>query len=119
MDKKAPTQTAKLTRLYNLLQICARAGQLKTGYDSVSKMIGQRRARLVLLAEDFSERNKQRIMRICEEAGVPVFILGTMAEYSCQFSQRATGIIMTPDRNFARGLLKIISGDNEQANLEV
>jgi len=108
-------QKAKMTKLHNLLQICARAGQLKTGYDTVSKLVSQRRARVVIMAEDFSERNKIRIIRNCKDAGVPVYILGTMTGYSGLFSKRAIGILMTSDRNFASGLSKILKADTKQA----
>jgi ribosomal protein L7Ae-like RNA K-turn-binding protein len=119
MDKETQKQAEELRKLYNLLQMCARAGQLKTGYDVVSKLINQGKARLVLMAEDFSERNKERILRTCGETGIPVYILGTMSDYSVLFLKRATGILTTSDRNFAKGFFSILAESDGQANLEV
>lgn len=112
-------ESRKMKKVFNLLQMCARAGQLKIGFDSTSKVVKQGKAKVVIMTEDFSEKNQQKINRICLRGGIPVYILGTKESFGELFSRKDTGVLATCDKNFAKGLSSILAVSAKQTDQEV
>ncbi len=62
------------------LGLGSRAGHTASGEFSVEKSLKQRRARLVLVAEEASENTKKKFRDRCAYRQVPLYIYGTGAE---------------------------------------
>lgn len=112
-------EISKMKKVFNLLQMCARAGQLKAGFDASSKALKQKKAKIVIMSDDFSEKNQQKISRICLQSGVPYYILGTKENFGELFMRKDTGILVTCDRNFAKGLNSLLAASAMQTDQEV
>lgn len=119
MVAKKTQEVEKMKKAYNLITMCARAGQLKTGYDTASKVIRKGTARLVIVSEDFSERNSDKIKKACMERNIPCYTMGTKERFGELLSRKDTGILVTCDKNFANGLIRILADQATETDQEV
>lgn len=78
-----------------------------------SLAIGSREARggmrrgelgLILLATDSSPRDRERLIRVAEEEGVPSFSAGTGQEMGAVVGRGAVSVLGIRDRNLAAGI---------------
>ena len=95
-------------RLDNLLQLCMKAGKLVCGIDATIRLISRNRTDIVIYSEDLAENTRQKLLLKCEENKVPAYSYSTKQELGNLFNRRATGILSINDRNFAKGILKIL-----------
>lgn len=100
-------------RLMNLLGIARRAGRLELGSAAAKDAVRKRRAKLLLLSSDLSERTTEGMRGEAERAGVRAVALSAgMDEVEFALGRR-TGIIAVSDEGFAKALLKL-SAENEE-----
>ena len=65
-----------------------KAGKLAYGTDMCIEKIKFNKAKLVIVAEDASDNNKQNFKKLCEENQIPFFIYGTKFDLSHAVRQR-------------------------------
>lgn len=95
-------------QLGNLLGIARRAGKLDLGGEAAKQSVRRRRAKLVLLAADLSQRTAGTVRAEAENAGVRASPLPlSMAETEAALGKR-TGVIAVNDEGFAHALLKLM-----------
>lgn len=92
-----------------MLGLCQRAGKVASGDLAAEQAIKKRKANLVILAEDASERTQEKFVFLAGQAGIPVYRVGTLAELGTALGkgQRATVAIQSKD--FSKGILGILS----------
>ncbi len=96
-------------QLKNLLGIARRAGKLDLGGEAVKQSVRRRRAKLVLLSADLSQRTAGAVCSEAEHAGVRAAPLPFgMDEVEAALGKRA-GVIAVNDEGFARALQKLLS----------
>ncbi len=93
-----------------LLGLAARAGKVAFGTESVIETIENKKAKIVLVAEDAADRTKRNIKRISEENHVSIRIYGTIETLSKWVGKENKAVICIKDINFANEILKIIDG---------
>ncbi len=86
------------------LRIARKAGGLEMGNTRVEKNI--RKGKLLVFASDFSEKERNRFIRMAERLGIPYVVLNaTKEELGSILSRRPVGVLLITDENLARGFL--------------
>lgn len=97
-------------KIYGLLGLARRAGKISFGTESSIETIEKKKAKLVILAEDSSERTKKSFKELCEKLNVPIRIAGTIETLSQSIGQVNKAVFVIKDENFAKEMLKRIDG---------
>lgn len=100
----------KTNKIYGLLGLARRAGKLSFGTESSEDTIKRGKAKLVLIAEDSSDRTKKNFEQLCKIQNVPIRITGTIEHLSQSIGQVNKAVIVVKDENFAKELKKRIDG---------
>ncbi len=94
-------------KLLSLLGIARRACRISLGFDAASDSISAGQCRLLLLANDLSERTKRSILRTADDNGVQAILLDIpMAELGGAVG-KLTGIIAVNDKGFADKMITL------------
>lgn len=100
----------KTNNIYGLLGLARRAGKISFGTESSEDTIKRGKAKLVLVAEDSSDRTKKNFEQLCKMKNVPIYITGTIEELSQSIGQVNKAVVVVKDENFAKELRKRING---------
>lgn len=101
-------------RLLSLLGIARRAGKLTMGFDPVADDVAARKAKLVVVASDLSQRTLKGVRDVCAQSNVPCVSLGrTMDEIHWSLGKR-TGVLATADHGFAQSIMELCRFNNEE-----
>jgi len=95
-------------RLLNFLGLCMRAGYLIYGADTVTKAIRDKKALLVLLAQDLSPHSAKDMTFAAERDGVPIRTLPYPKEELSFALGRYCGVIAVTDKGFADKILTLL-----------
>ena len=87
-----------------------KAGKIAFGADSVEENIVKRKAKLVIVAEEASERTRNKFLKLCEEFEIPIIIDGTIEILSKTIGKTNKAIIGIKDENFAKSILEKYNG---------
>ena len=97
-------------KLYGMLGLCAKAGKVVAGNQTVLEAIEKRKIKLLILAEDSSHRTKEMFQKIGEEKKIKIVICLTMEELSEKIGKQNKAIVGISDENFAKAIQKILNG---------
>lgn len=100
----------KENKIYGLLGLARRAGKISFGTESSIDTIERRKAKLVIIANDSSDRTKKNFKQLCETYNVQIRIISTIEEISKSIGQVNKAVIVIKDENFSKELIKIIDG---------
>lgn len=98
-------------KVINLLQFARKAGKIVTGADACIRELNSRGLRLVVIANDISERSVRRIEHQINELDLttPLIRLGSQEILSNALGVHQTGIYGVKDKQFAARMLEYIS----------
>ena len=97
-------------KVYGLLGLARRAGKISFGTESSIDTIKSKKAKLVIVANDSSDRTKKNFESICLEKNIPIRIYGTIEELSKSIGQNNKAVIVIKDENFSNEIVKKIDG---------
>lgn len=97
-------------KILGLLGLSARAGKICFGADSVEIEIRKGKVKLVIIAEDSSERTKTKFEKICQEKDVRLILYGTINNISKAIGKTNKAIIGVKENNIANQIMKIYDG---------
>ena len=100
----------KSNDIYGLLGLARRAGKLSFGTESCTEAIQKRKAKLVILAEDSSDRTKNNFEQLSKLQNIPFRIKGTIELLSKSIGQTNKAVVVVKDENFAKEIIKRIDG---------
>ncbi|MFT8871326.1 MAG: YlxQ family RNA-binding protein [Sporolactobacillus sp.] len=89
-----------------LLGLAQRAGKVVTGEETVIRAIRQRKARIVLLAEDASARTVKTLSNKCTFYDVPLHRVSDRMVLGKAIGQPARVVVAVMDSHFAGGLIE-------------
>ncbi len=99
-------------KVYGLLGICAKAGDIVSGTDITIEMVEKKKAKLVIVAQDCSEKTIKNMRFVCEKHNVPIYVFGTIDNISKSIGKSNRGIIGIKNENLAKEIInKICGGD--------
>ena len=85
-------------------------GKISFGADSVENDIKKKMIKLVIVAEDSSNRTKDKFKRICENYDVPIIQFGNIETLSKAIGKNNKAIIGIKDVNLSKEIKKINNG---------
>lgn len=97
-------------KVYSLLGFAAKAGKLVVGTDAVIECIQYKKAKLIIVASDASDKTKKNIQFICDKNGLKCYIYGLKDEMSHAIGKVNKVVLAVKDKNIANGIKKIING---------
>ena len=97
-------------KIYGLIGLARRAGKISFGTESSIETIEKKKAKLVIVANDSSDRTKKNFKELSEKLNVPFRIVGTIEDLSKSIGQVNKAVIVIKDENFAKEILKRIDG---------
>ena len=75
-----------------------------SGMDAVCEAVARKKAKLVIVAVDTSDKSKKNIKYVCTNNGTCVIELSTIENLSKTIGKKNKAIICITDKNFANGI---------------
>ena len=97
-------------KIYGLLGLTSKAGKLAFGTDSCLEMIAKRKVKLIIVAEDSSERTINNFKEKCKQNNIDLYIFGKKEELSKSIGKVNKTVIGIKDKNLAGAIQKILNG---------
>lgn len=97
-------------KILGLVALSARARKVCFGADSVEQQIKKRKVKLVLVAEDSSERTKDKFKKLSDQYNIPIIIAGEIETLSKAIGKCNKAILGIEDINLSNQIQKINNG---------
>ena len=97
-------------KLLGLIGLARRAGKIDFGTQSSTDTIKRKKAKLIIMAQDISDRTKKNFETLCNKEKIEYRIFGTIDELSNCIGQNNKAVICIKDENFSNEIKKIIDG---------
>ena len=97
-------------KVYGLLGLTSKAGKLAFGTDSCLEMISKHKLKLVIVAEDSSERTINNFKEKCKQNNIDFYIFGKKDDLSKAIGKVNKVVIGIKDKNLAGAIIEILSG---------
>lgn len=101
---------SKKEKVYGLLGLSMKAGKVVFGTESCIDMINKRKIKLLILAEDSSERTINNFKQKAQDNELPVYIFGNKFELSKAIGKENKTVLGVKDKNLAEAIKKILDG---------
>ena len=98
-------------KIMGLLGLSARARKISFGTDSTLKEMKRGKIKLLIVAEDASERTKDKFLKNAEKYAIPIIIYGNIKDISNAIGKTNKAIIGVEDVNIATEIERINRGD--------
>ena len=95
-------------KVLNYLGLAARGRMLAIGYNTCMFMMGKRKVKMVVLAEDLAENSMKKMLSLCARNNVPYVVYGTKEILSHRTGKEDSGIFGITDENLAKAILEVI-----------
>ena len=90
--------------------IATKAGKVAFGTEAVTELIEKKKAKLVVIAEDASDKSKENITYLCKKNQIPIAVFGTIEIISKAIGKPNKAVISIKDKNLGEEIYKIICG---------
>lgn len=97
-------------KILGLIGLAARAREIAFGADSVETAIKKKQVYLIIIAEDSSQRTKDKFIKLSEEHNIPILIIGNIDELSKSIGKSNKAIIGIKNINLSTQIQKINNG---------
>ena len=97
-------------RLCGLLGLATRAGKIVFGTEACKSEIEKRRVKLMIIAQDASDRTKSNFQEICKKVDIPILEILSIEVLSNAIGKDNKATVGIVDINFSKEMLKIING---------
>lgn len=100
-------------KIWGLVGLAARARKICFGADSVEQEIKKKKVRLVLIAQDSSDRTKTKFQNLCKENNVECLIIGDIDTLSKSIGKQNKAIVGIKEENLAKQIIKVNYGGED------
>ena len=100
----------KNNKICGLLGLARKAGKLTIGTEACEQELEKNKIKLVIIANDASERTKMNFINICKNKNIPIYQILNIDNISNAIGQLNKAVIGIKDMNFANEMIKIING---------
>lgn len=97
-------------RVLGLLGLCTKAGEISFGTDACIDLIQRKKVKLIIVAEDASDRTRRNFKFLCNDNNIRVVCFGTIAEISKAIGKRNKAVIGIKNDGLSNEIYKIING---------
>lgn len=98
------------SKLYGMLGLCSKAGKLSLGTEATEEAILKRKIYFIIIAENSSDKTREKFKSICEKNNIDFVVYGTIEENSKAIGKDNKAILGIKDKNIANAIKKIIYG---------
>lgn len=91
-----------------MLGLCQRAGKLASGDFAAEQALKKRKAELLILAEDASDRTQEKFLGLARTAGVRCYAVGTRDELGHALGKEHRAAVVIQSRDFAKGIAGLL-----------
>jgi ribosomal protein L7Ae-like RNA K-turn-binding protein len=91
-----------------MLGLCQRAGKTASGDLAAEQALKKRKAELLILADDASERTREKFVELAARVGVPCYCAGTRDELGEALGKAHRAAVVIQSRDFAKGIVGIL-----------
>jgi ribosomal protein L7Ae-like RNA K-turn-binding protein len=91
-----------------MLGLCQRAGKVASGDFAAEQALKKRKADLLILAEDASERTQEKFLYLARESGVACYTAGTLEELGDALGKGHRAAVVIQSRDFTKGIVGIL-----------
>ncbi|HEY8346323.1 MAG TPA: ribosomal L7Ae/L30e/S12e/Gadd45 family protein [Symbiobacteriaceae bacterium] len=95
--------------LRSMLGLAQKAGQAASGEVAVEEALRKRRAYLLIVAEDASQRTRERLVELAAAASVPCYVVGTREELGRALGKGHRAAVAITSAPFANGITGILT----------
>ena len=99
-----------MERALNFISLAKKAGKVQAGEYLTMKALKEGMAWLVVIAEDTSDKAKERIRYACENFECDVVVFATKQELGHFTGNREKSVICLTDEGFSSSLKKMLAG---------
>lgn len=103
-----------ITKVYSMLGLSMKAGKLVCGADVCIENIKDKKAFLVIVANDASENTKEKIKKICEQYKVEFVYFGDKFSLSRAVGKVDKVIFAVLDKGFSEKILQLVKEENQK-----
>ena len=97
-------------KILGLIGLSARARKISYGADSVEIQLKKKKVKLIIVAEDASDRTKNKFIKLSNEYNVPIIKLSEIDEISKTIGKSNKAIIGIEEENISKEIQKINNG---------
>lgn len=97
-------------KVLGLMGLATKAGKIIFGTDACIDGLNRNKIKLILIAEDSSDRLKKTFYKLCEEKKICFIQFATINEISQAIGKENKAVIGVKDINFSNEMIKIING---------
>ena len=97
-------------KILGLIGLAARARKICYGADSVEEKTIKNKVKLLIIAEDASERTKQKFQKLSEKFSIKLIIYNNINSLSKAIGKENKAILGIEDINIANEIKKIFDG---------
>lgn len=101
----------KNKRVLGMLGISAKAGKVVCGTDATIEDIEKHKVKLVIVAENASDRTKKNMKFVCDKNKVPIFEFGDIDEISKTIGKSNKAIIGIKSKSLSEEIAKLIKNN--------
>ena len=98
-------------KILGMLGLASRARKITIGTDSTLQDIQKNRVKLIIVAEDASERTKNKFKDVANTNKIPIIIYESIENLSKAIGKQNKAIIGVKENNIATEIEKIYRGD--------
>lgn len=98
-------------RILSLLGICRRAGKLVMGADPSVDSIHKHKAKLIIMANDFSPKSGKSVLQAAHEFNVNVLNINRSKDDISMALGKFCGVLSIEDKGFAAKLKQLIESE--------
>ena len=98
-------------KILGMLGLASRARKITFGADATLQDIQKNKVKLVIIAEDASERTKSKFIDATNLAKIPIIIHGSIDELSKAIGKTNKAIVGVKESNIAHEIEKLYRGD--------
>ena len=100
-------------KLSGMLGLATKAGKVTFGQEATKEAIFKRKVKLLIIAEDASNRTKINFLEIAKEKKIPIYVIMNIEELSNAIGKKNKAVVGLMDFNFSKAIIKIIDGGGE------
>ena len=98
-------------KILGMLGLAARARKITFGADSTEQDIQKHKVKLIIIAQDASDRTKKKFIDVANNYNVPIIIYGSIEEISKAIGKQNKAIIGVKDSNMGAEIEKLNRSD--------
>lgn len=97
-----------MNKIYSMVGLAKKGGKISIGFDVTCSEIKSNNSKLVLIAEDASEKTKKNVIYFCEKNNCKYIKYGEKELLGKSLGKKMVSVLSVNDENIASYLLKNI-----------